>query len=154
MSISKQKRLASLSNNFVGKSLQKFLISNMAANKKRTWQEFQKMVGEKRGKNSTTKAKSKCPSSIMVQRMSSAPNRSNKYEPLDTRDFVDSTDYDELNIENIRDACKKVLRHATRILRHFAQRQRALVLSHRADIWEKVLLCPIHNGCLIKWKTI
>ncbi len=79
----------------------------MAANKKRTWQEFQKMVGEKRSKNSTTKAKSKCPSSIMVQRMSSAPNRSKKYEPLDTRDFVDFTDYEELNIENIRDACER-----------------------------------------------
>ena len=104
MSISKQKRLASISSNFGGKRFQKFLISNMAANKKRTWQEFQKMVGEKRSKNSTTMAKSKCPSSIMVQRMSSAPNRSKKYEPFDTRDFVDFTDYDELNIENIRDA--------------------------------------------------
>lgn len=82
-------------------------ISNMAANKKRTWQDFQKMVGEKRNKNGTKKAKGKCPSSIMVQRMSSAPNRSKKYEPLDTRDFVDFTDYDELNIENIGDACEK-----------------------------------------------
>ena len=43
----------------------------------------------------------------MMQRMSSAPNRSNKYETVDTRDFVNFTDYDELNIENIRDACEK-----------------------------------------------
>eukprot|EP00794_Sanderia_malayensis_P001909 gene1909-2167_t len=43
----------------------------------------------------------------MVPRMSSVPNRSKHYEPLDTQDFVDFTDYDKLNIENIRDACER-----------------------------------------------
>ena len=78
----------------------------MAA-KKRTWEDFQKIVKEKRSGNTKTKNKCPRPSSIMVQRMSSTPNRSKKYEPLDTRDFVDFTDYDELNIDNIRDACEK-----------------------------------------------
>lgn len=76
----------------------------MAA-KKRTWEDFQKIVKEKR--SGKTKSKGPRPSSIMIQRMSSTPNRSKKYEPLDTRDFVDFSDYDELNIDNIRDACEK-----------------------------------------------
>ena len=82
----------------------------MAENdKKRTWEKFHKMIGEQRRSNGSIKAKSKFPkpSSIMVQRMSSSPNRSKNYEPLDTRDFVDFTDYDELCIDNIRDACEK-----------------------------------------------
>ena len=73
----------------------------MAENEnKRTWEKFYKMIGEKRRSNGSIKAKSKFlkPSSIMVQRMSSS---------LDTRDFVDFLDYDELSIDNIRDACKK-----------------------------------------------
>ena len=30
-----------------------------------------------------------------------------KYEPLDTRDFVPFEDYDELSIDNIKDACER-----------------------------------------------
>ena len=30
-----------------------------------------------------------------------------KFKPLDTRDFVPFGDYDELNIENIKDACER-----------------------------------------------
>ena len=33
-------------------------------------------------------------------------SRQKKYEALDTRDFVDDSNYDELSIENIRLACE------------------------------------------------
>ena len=60
--------------------------------------------GEKDGKRSTGTV----PSDILVQRMSStASGRLKKYEPLDTRDFVPFSDYDELSIENIKDTCEQ-----------------------------------------------
>ena len=43
----------------------------------------------------------------MVQRMSSEANRLKKFEPLDTRDFVDFSDFDEISIDNIKLACEK-----------------------------------------------
>ena len=39
--------------------------------------------------------------------MSTVPNSKKKYEPVDTREFVDFTDYKELSIENIKKACEK-----------------------------------------------
>ena len=47
------------------------------------------------------------PQSILVQRMRTVPNRLKKYEPLDTRDFVDFSGYDEISISNIKEACEK-----------------------------------------------
>ena len=48
------------------------------------------------------------PNDILVQRMSStASGRLKKFEPLDTRDFVPFGDYDDLTIENIKEACEK-----------------------------------------------
>ena len=45
---------------------------------------------------------------ILVQRMSStASGRLKTFEPLDTRDFVPFGDYDDLTIENIKEACEK-----------------------------------------------
>ena len=79
------------------------------AKNKTTWEDFEQRVGLKRtggdknGKRSTKNA----PSDILVQRMSStASGRLKKYEPLDTRNFVPFGDYDELSIDNIKDACE------------------------------------------------
>jgi hypothetical protein len=36
-----------------------------------------------------------------------ASRRLKKYEPLDTRDFVPFSEYDELSIENIKEACEQ-----------------------------------------------
>ena len=50
----------------------------------------------------------KVPSDILVRRMSStASGRLKRYEPLDTRDFVPLEDYEELNLENIKDTCER-----------------------------------------------
>ena len=76
-------------------------------NKRKTWNDFHKEISKKRRGDTSTKKKGPSPQSIMVQRMSSEPNKSKKYEPLDTRDFVDFTKYDELSIENVKDACEK-----------------------------------------------
>ena len=76
-------------------------------NKRKTWNDFHKEISKKRRGDTATKKKGPSPQSIMVQRMSSEPNKSKKYEPLDTRDFVDFTKYDELSIENVKDACEK-----------------------------------------------
>ena len=76
-------------------------------NKRKTWNDFHKEISKKRRGDTATKKKGPSPQSIMVQRMSSEPNESKKYEPLDTRDFVDFTKYDELSIENVGDACEK-----------------------------------------------
>ena len=54
------------------------------------------------------KAVGKVPNDILVQRMSSAVSgRLRKYEPLDTKDFVSFEDYEELSVENIKEACEK-----------------------------------------------
>ena len=74
---------------------------------KESWEEFEKRVGNKRN-NAKKPAVGKVPSDILVQRMSStASGRLKKYEPLDTRDFVLFEDYEELNLENIKEACEK-----------------------------------------------
>ena len=54
-----------------------------------------------------TPGEGKVPSDILVQRMSStASRRLEKYEPLDTRDFVPFKDCEELNLENTKEACE------------------------------------------------
>ena len=75
---------------------------------KERWEDFEARVGIKRsggGKKETQKA---TPNNILVQRMSStASARLEKFEPLDTQDFVPFGEYDDLTIENIKEACGK-----------------------------------------------
>ena len=76
------------------------------AAEKESWEEFEKRVGNKRN-NAKKPGMGKVSSDILVQRMSStASGRLEKYEPLDTRDFVPFKDYEELNLENIKEACE------------------------------------------------
>ena len=80
----------------------------MAGNRKRTFAQLQYNLTDKRMGNAGKKNKKfAAPSCITVQRLSETPNRSKKYEPLDTRDFIDFTDYDDRTIENIKDSCEK-----------------------------------------------
>eukprot|EP00794_Sanderia_malayensis_P007665 gene7665-8501_t len=77
--------------------------------KKLTWEEYEKKISNSRTKPklSNKKGSKAAPSSLMVQRMSSQPTgRLKKYEPLDTREFVDFTNYDEVTIDNIKTACE------------------------------------------------
>ena len=70
-----------------------------------SWEEYEKKMSTKRVKGSI-KAK-KTPEFITVQRMSSEPTgRAKKYEPSDTRDFVDFSGFTEITIENIKEACE------------------------------------------------
>ena len=75
---------------------------------KERWEDFKARVGIKRsggGKKETQKA---TPNNILVQRMSStASARLEKFEPLDTQDFVPFSEYDDLTIDNIKEACEK-----------------------------------------------
>ena len=73
---------------------------------KRTWEKYERECAAKRrgfGKAKTPTT----PQSILVQRMRTVPNRLKKYEPLDTRNFVDFSGYDEISISNIKEACEK-----------------------------------------------
>ena len=72
---------------------------------KRTWEQYEKQCAAKR--RGEKKPKVSAPQSIMIQRMTAEANRLKKYEPLDTRDFVDFSAYNELSIENIKEACEK-----------------------------------------------
>ena len=67
---------------------------------------FRETSGMKRNAGrESKKAVGKVPNDILVQRMSSAASgRLKKYEPLDTRDFVPFEDYEELSVENIKEA--------------------------------------------------
>ena len=81
--------------------------SKRLAAEKESWEEFEKRVGNKRN-NAKKPCVDKVPSNILVQRMSStASGRLKKYEPLDTRDFVPFEDDEELNLENIKEACER-----------------------------------------------
>ena len=75
---------------------------------KERWEDFKARVGIKGsggGKKETHKA---AQNDILVQRMSStASGRLKKFEPLDTRDLVPFSEYDDLTIENIKEACEK-----------------------------------------------
>lgn len=73
-----------------------------------TWESFEARVGTKRTAGEAKRVGIKVPNDILVQRMSStASGRLKKFEPLDTRDFVPFSDYDDLTIENVKDACEK-----------------------------------------------
>ena len=74
---------------------------------KESWEEFEKRVENKRN-NAKKPGAGKVPSDILIQRMSStASGRLKKYEPSDTRDFVPFKDFEELNLENIKEACER-----------------------------------------------
>ncbi len=75
--------------------------------KRKVWEDFHNKISKKRRGDTSNKKKGPSPQNIMIQRMSSEPKKFKKYEPLDTRDFVDFTQYDKLSIENIKNACKK-----------------------------------------------
>ena len=79
--------------------------------KKEDWAKFEKRVRLKRIEDQQKKSRggsSKVPSDILVQRMASvASGRLKKYEPLAPRDFVPFEDYEELSIDNIKDACER-----------------------------------------------
>ena len=76
---------------------------------KESWEDFEKRVGMKRNAGrESKKAVGEIPNDILVQRISStASGRLKKYESLDTRDFVPFEDYEELSVENIKEACEK-----------------------------------------------
>ena len=77
------------------------------AAEKESWEEFEKRVGNKKN-NAKKPGAGKVPSDILVQRMSStASGRLKKHELFDTRDFVPFKDYEELNLENIKEACER-----------------------------------------------
>eukprot|EP00112_Aurelia_sp_Birch-Aquarium-sp1_P023909 Seg732.11 transcript_id=Seg732.11/GoldUCD/mRNA.D3Y31 product="hypothetical protein" protein_id=Seg732.11/GoldUCD/D3Y31 len=77
------------------------------SNKRKTWELYEKKCSAKRRGEPAVKKKSSAPSSIMVQRMSADANRLKKFEPLDTRDFIDFSDYEEISIDNIKLACEQ-----------------------------------------------
>ena len=81
---------------------------NMAAKKRKvSWKEYEQNVASAKNGGTVNKKKN-IPTFITVQRMSSEPlERLKKYEPLETREFVDFTEYEELTIENIKGACEK-----------------------------------------------
>ena len=64
------------------------------------------MVAKKRKGEAMGKTKTTVPSHFQVHRMTDEANHLKKFEPLDTRDFVDFLSYEELSIENIKEACK------------------------------------------------
>ena len=75
---------------------------------KETWDSFEKRVGVKRTGTTAKKVGMNVPNDILVQRMSpNASGRLKKYEPLDTRDFIPFDDYEELTIDNVKEACEK-----------------------------------------------
>ena len=58
-------------------------------------------------KNGKAKKAKKGIESIVVQRVNTQPiNKTKKFEPLDTRDFIDFSNYDTLTLANIKEACK------------------------------------------------
>ena len=87
---------------FIGKrprkeSYEAEMKSRRLAAEKQSWVEFEKRVGNKRN-NAKKPGLGKVPSDILVQRMSStASGRLQKYEPLNTRDFVPFEDDEEFN---------------------------------------------------------
>ena len=75
---------------------------------KERWEDFEARVGIKRSGGRKKETHKAAPNDILVQRMSStASGRLKKFEPLDTRDFVPFGEYDDLTIENIKEACEK-----------------------------------------------
>ena len=73
---------------------------------KESWEEFEKRVRMKRTGSANAK-RVKVPEDLLVQRISSLPiGRGKKFEPMDTKDFVPFKEYDELSIENIKEACE------------------------------------------------
>ena len=83
-----------------------YVIKVKTTMSKRTWEKYERECAAKRRGAGKAKTASS-PQSILVQRMSTVPNKLKKYEPLDTRDFVDFSGYGEISISNIKEACEK-----------------------------------------------
>ncbi len=87
-----------------------FRNRKMAEKKKKlTWEEYEKKISNSRTKPklSNKKGSKAAPSTFMVQRMSSQPTgRLKEYKSLDTREFVDFTNYDEVTIDKIKPVCE------------------------------------------------
>ena len=82
-----------------------FDLAGNETDKREDFQARVRIKGSGGGKKETHKA---APNDILVQRMSStASGRLKKFEPLNTGDFVPFGEYDDLTIENIKEACKK-----------------------------------------------
>ena len=75
--------------------------------KRKTWDEYQKVVPAKKKPDGDQKRGKKTPECILVQRMSSEPNEKKRYEGMGIREFVDFSEYTRLTIENVRNACEK-----------------------------------------------
>ena len=70
-----------------------------------SWEKYGKKMSTRRVKGSIKTKKT--PEFITVQRMSSeSTGRAKKYEPLDTHDFVDFSDFTQIRVENIKEACE------------------------------------------------
>ena len=84
-------------------------MTSNGSKKKRSWEEYETELSMKRvGNTKQQKKQWQTRECIMVQRMSSEPSgRAKKYEPLDTRDFVDFSSYDVLSLENVRVAYER-----------------------------------------------
>ena len=67
---------------------------------KRKFDVYEKRISEKRREEVNGTKKAAVPSHIQVQRMFGKPNLLKKFELLDTRS------YDELSIENLKEACE------------------------------------------------
>ena len=76
-----------------------------------TWNKFKKEVAAKRSGGVTPrneKKKGKIASSLVVQRMNPQPAGTlKKYQPSDARDFVDFSKYNELTLQNVKEACEQ-----------------------------------------------
>ena len=84
-------------------------MASNGAHRQRSWEEYERELSIKRlGGMNQKKKQHQTPECIMVQRMSSeASGRAKKYEPLDTRDFVDFRSFHELSLENVKAACER-----------------------------------------------
>ena len=76
------------------------------AAEKESWVEFEKRVRIKRN-NAKKPGVGKVSSDILQRMSSTASGRLEKYEPLNTRDFVPFEDDEEFNLENIKEACER-----------------------------------------------
>ena len=67
--------------------------SILKISKRKAWDFYEKKCLAKRRGEEIKKKKSSAASNIIVQRMSSETNRLKRFEPLDTCDFVDFSDF-------------------------------------------------------------
>ena len=76
---------------------------------KRKFDAYEKKISERRRGEVNGKKKTVVPSHMEVQRMSGKPNHLKTFKPLNTRDFVNFSSYDEMSIENLKETCEGLL---------------------------------------------